>query len=380
MTSLQKMAGLPLYLLALSLWSSKTTAEINVIKKNTFSHPLLAPLSLKIAGSIRPEFVWDQTHKDDVRRRGHDGGSRFRFTVGYQLTPSVSLVGRYLWGVDFGHMLGIKHHYDHTKNWDMQRQLFSGIKVERYGLLTYGHQHGVYHDVIGGKSDLWDNDGHADADWIAINGNFTGGDRPRNSFKYRHSLGKFTLYADYLLPQHHAPLGGNQYYQRHSGEGMGIDYQMRKDLTLGAVWDQTNATISDARGGRRRYHQNFSGGVVRWLPGNWTLVSTATWYRHYVPVNGRKNVEHYFANHGYGLESFIGYTFSLRKPWLHSIQPYLAADTLRLKGNENFHADRLYLGAYVKVAYGVSFYLEHTFTSTSDNQPDTTWLTFYYDF
>ncbi|WP_240343556.1 hypothetical protein [Erwinia persicina] len=151
MTSLQKVAGLPLYFLALSLWSSKTTAEINVIKKNTFSHPLLAPLSLKIAGSIRPEFVWDQTHKDDVRRRGHDGGSRFRFTVGYQLTPVVSLVGRYLWGVDFGHMLGIKHHYDHTKNWDMQRQLFSGIKVERYGQLTYGHQHGVYHDVIGGK-------------------------------------------------------------------------------------------------------------------------------------------------------------------------------------------------------------------------------------
>jgi len=48
MTSLQKVAGLPLYFLALSLWSSKTTAEINVIKKNTFSHPLLAPLSLKI--------------------------------------------------------------------------------------------------------------------------------------------------------------------------------------------------------------------------------------------------------------------------------------------------------------------------------------------
>lgn len=44
---------------------------------------------------------------------------------------------------------------------DRQRKLWAGIKDARYGTLTYGHQYGVYYSVVGIKSDVWDNDGHA---------------------------------------------------------------------------------------------------------------------------------------------------------------------------------------------------------------------------
>lgn len=380
MTNCAKAAGMPLCFLVLMLWASRTRAEITVIRKNTFSDPLLSPLSLKIAGSIRPEFVWDRSATHDLRRHGHDGGSRFRFTAGYQLTPALSVVGRYLWGVDLAHVLGLKHHYNPHQHWDIQRQMFGGIALRHVGQLTYGHQHGVYYDVIGSKSDIWDFDGNASANWIGVPGDYGGGDRPRNAFKYKNTLGRYTLYADYLLPQHAAPLADDRHYQRRHGEGIGVDYQAWRDLTLSAAWDQTNATVTDARGERRHYRQHFSGAALRWRPGRWTLVGTATWYRHYVPVSGRKSVARYFARHGYGLETFFGYTFLPGKTWLHAVQPYLAADTLRLRGNEHYHARHAYLGAYVHVAYGLSFYLEHTFTATSDGLPDITWLTFFYNF
>ncbi|MBD8162763.1 porin [Erwinia persicina] len=287
MTNCAKAAGMPLCFLVLMLWASRTRAEITVIRKNTFSDPLLSPLSLKIAGSIRPEFVWDRSATHDLRRHGHDGGSRFRFTAGYQLTPALSVVGRYLWGVDLAHVLGLKHHYNPHQHWDIQRQMFGGIALRHVGQLTYGHQHGVYYDVIGSKSDIWDFDGNASANWIGVPGDYGGGDRPRNAFKYKNTLGRYTLYADYLLPQHAAPLADDRHYQRRHGEGIGVDYQARRDLTLSAAWDQTNATVTDARGERRHYRQHFSGAVRRcagdraagrWLaprPGTGTMCRSA---------------------------------------------------------------------------------------------------------
>lgn len=369
--------GKALAIVMLVLASSSASATITVLKKNTFTDPWLSPLSLGISGSIRPEFIW---HKGEDNHGGHDGGTRFRFSVDYLLRPGTSVIGFYSLGVDTAHVLGLKHHYDHDNNWGIQRKLFGGIKDDRYGTLTFGHQYSVYYDTIGIKSDVWDNDGHASANWIGVDGDYDGGERPRNSLKYTNIFGDLTLYVDYLLPQDELVLGDSQYYRRKRGGGIGVDYQMAKDLTMSASWNQTNATVRGSGRKQRGYRQQFSGAAMTWQPGNWYLVETATLYRHYVPATIRQSTDNYFARRGYGLEAFAGYTFPIDKRYLHSVQPYFAVDTLRLQGNENYHANHGYLGVYTQLAYGFSIYLEHTFTAASDNDPDQTWLSVYYDF
>lgn len=369
-----KKTGKAVVVVILILVSSSARATITVLKKNTFTDPWLSPLSLGVSGSIRPEFIWS---KGEDNHNGHDGGTRFRFSADYLLRPGTSIIGFYSLGVDTAHALGLKHHYDHDGHWDRQRKLFGGIKDDRYGTLTFGQQYSIYYDTVGGKSDVWDNDGHASASGIGVNGD---GDRPRNSLKYTNTFGNLTLYADYLLPQHERVLDNSQYYQRKHGGGMGFDYQLEKDLSLSASWNQIAATVRGAGDTQRRYRQQFTGAAMTWQPGNWYLVSTATLYRHYVPATTRQSADHYFARRGYGLEAFAGYTFPINKPFLQSVQPYFAVDTLRLQGNEHYHANHRYLGVDAQLAYGFSVYLEHAFTSTSANDPDQTWLTFYYDF
>ncbi|MFK8258534.1 porin [Erwinia sp. AnSW2-5] len=369
--------GKALAVVMLVVVSSSASATITVLEKNTLTDPWLAPLSLGVSGSVRPEFIW---HRGEDNHAGHDGGTRFRFSADYLLRPGTSIIGFYSLGVDTAHALGLKHHYDHDRSWDRQRKLFGGIKDDRYGTLTFGHQYSVYYDTIGGKSDVWGNDGNASANWIGVGGDYDGGERPRNSLKYKNTFGDLTLYASYLLPQDELVLDNSQYYRRKRGGGIGFDYRLAKDLTMSASWNQTNATVRGAGATQRHYRQAFSGAAMTWTPGNWYLVSTATMYRHYVPAVPPQSTDDYFARHGYGLEAFAGYTFPINKPYLHSVQPYFAVDTLRLQGNEHYHANHSYLGIYTQLAYGFSVYLEQTFTATTANDPNVTSLSIYYDF
>ncbi|HDS1238232.1 TPA: porin [Pluralibacter gergoviae] len=372
------------YYSALVLFSSVSTfsthAEVTVLEKKQFNNTLLDPLSLEVGGSIRPEFIWNNGPEPGYDKNGHDGGTRFRFTADYALAPHTSVVGYYEWGVDIAHVLGMSSHYDHDAPDDFQRQLYGGIKDDRYGTLTYGHQYGAYYDAVGVKSDVWDNDGHASANWIGVGGDYDGGERPKNTLKYTNTFGDLTLYADYLMPVDEKWMGDDMRYRRNHGGGIGFDYQLEKDLTVSAAWNQTKATIKNSAGEQKGYHQQYSGAALTWQPDNWYLVGTATWYKHYVPTKRTATVDRYFAGDGYGLESFAGYTFHIDKPLLQSVQPYLGADTLRLKGEENYHANHVYLGMYTQIAYGFSFYLERTLASTSDNEAHTTWLSVYYDF
>ncbi|BDH46739.1 membrane protein [Salmonella enterica subsp. enterica serovar Choleraesuis] len=366
--------------LILSFLPFTSHAEITILDKNDASNALLSPLSLEVGGSIRPEFIWNNGPEPGYYKNGHDGGTRFRFGADYALSTHTSIIGYYEWGVDIAHVLGMDSHYDSDSPRDFQRQLYGGIKDDRYGKLTFGHQYGAYYDAVGGKSDVWDNDGHASANWIGVGGDYDGGERPKNTLKYSNTFNDLTIYADYLLPQDEKWLGDDMLYRRNHGGGIGFDYQLQDDLTISGAWNQTQATIKDFSGQKKGYRQQFSGAAITWQPDNWYLVSTATWYQNYVPTKKNARVERYFAGDGYGLETFAGYTFQLRKPFLESIQPYVAADTLRLKGSENYHANHVYLGMYTQVAYGFSFYLERTLASTTDNESDTTWLSIYYDF
>lgn len=364
----------------LYLFCQTANAEVTVLEKNTFSNALLAPLSLEVGGSIRPEFIWNNGDEPGYYKNGHDGGTRFRFTADYALSDRTSIVGYYEWGVDIAHVLGWDNHYDHEGDRDYQRQLYAGIKDDVYGTLTFGHQYGVYYDTIGVKSDVWDNDGHASANWIGIDGDYDGGERPKNTVKYTNTFGDLTLYADYLLPQDETNAGENLRYRRNHGGGIGFDYQLQKDLVFSAAWNQTRATIKGPDNDKRTYNQQYSGAALTWQPGNWYMVGTATYYNNYVPSKKQQSTRRYFAGDGYGLESFVGYTFPIDKPFLESIQPYVAADTLRLKGDENYHANHVYLGMYTTIGHGFSFWLERTLASSSDNEQDTTWLSIYYDF
>lgn len=355
-------------------------AEITILDKNSQSNALLAPLSVQFGGSIRPE--WTLTNgkdPDPYGRRGHDGGSRIRFHADYSLTQHTSLLGYYELGFDVPKVLGMKGNYDPSTDRDYQRQLYAGIKDDRYGTLTYGHQFGLYYSVVGEKSDMWDNDGHAGATGIGFNGAYDGANKPKNSIMYKNTFGKVTLSANYLLPEDEKYGSHGVAYRRNHGAGLGVDYSILPNLSWATAYSVNDVTMkNDTQNTGVR--QEISGTALTWQPGNWYLTTTASYYKNFVPSTKYHTVSHYFAGSGYGLEYFGGYTFKINDRFLNSIQPYAAADSLRLKGGEGYRANHVYLGAATDFGHGLSVYLERTIASTTDNEADTTWLTVFYDF
>lgn len=353
-------------------------AEITILDKDKQGDRLLAPLSVSVGGSIRPEWIWTNgpnPNKSDSR--GHDGGTRFRFNTDYALSDQTSIIAQYEWGVDLAHALGMRGNYVPGADHDRQRKLWAGIKDERYGTLTYGHQYGVYYSVIGIKSDVWDNDGHAGATGIGFNGDYDGANRPKNSIMYKNTFGPITLYANYLLPQDETHDGSGYDYRRNHGAGLGFDYSITPTLVWSAAFSNTEATLKrDPE--QKKSQQQVSGTALTWQPGNWYLTSTASYYKDFVPSTRERSVDNYFAGSGYGLEAFGGYTFNIDKPFLKSIQPYVAADTLRLKSDENYQVNHVYLGAGTTITKRLSVYIERTIASSEE--ADSTWMTFFYDF
>nr|WP_277755620.1 porin [Rosenbergiella metrosideri] len=368
-------------LIALAI-AAPSHAEITILDKNPQSNSLLAPLSLQVGGSIRPEWVF--TNGPDANKsnkRGHDGGSRVRFRADYKLTDHTSVIGYYEWGFNVPHFLGMKGNYEPGSLRDRQRQLYAGFKDDRYGTLTYGHQYGIYYSVVGIKSDVWDNDGHAGATGVGFNGDYDGSNRPKNSIMYKNTFGPVTLSANYLLPEDQKDDGSGtgRSYRRNHGAGFGFDYAIMPTLSWAAAYSSTEANVKNSTT-QKGYNQQVSGTALTWQPGNWYLTSTASYYKNFVPSTSNHTVSHYFAGSGYGLEEFVGYTFNIDKPFLKSIQPYVAVDSLRLKGDENYHANHVYLGAGTEMGHGLSVYLERTIATTTDNEPDSTWITVFYNF
>ncbi|RWR00964.1 membrane protein [[Pantoea] beijingensis] len=364
----------------LSALSANARAEITVLEKNPQSNSLLAPLSLKVGGSIRPEWIFNNGPEPGYYKNGHDGGTRFRFGADYKLAEHTSFVGFYEWGVDLGHALEWDGHYNERGLRDRQRQSYAGFKDDRYGTLTYGHQRGVYFSTVAIKSDVWDNDGLVNGAGVGIGGDFDGSNRPKRSIKYTNDFGPVTLYADYLLPADETPVGDSLDYRRTHGGGLGFDYKLTNDLVWSAAYSRTNANIKDNINSQKEYHQQLSGTALTWQPNNWYIVGTASYFKDFVPSRRENTVDKFFAGSGYGVESFVGYTFNIDKPFLKSIQPYVAADSLQLKGNEDFHANHVYLGAGTTIGYGLSVYVERTLANSSDDEPDSTWITVFYDF
>lgn len=109
-------------------------------------------------------------------------------------------------------------------------------------------------------------------------------------------------------------------------------------------------------------------------------MGTESYYKDFVPRRRDSSVELYFAGSGYCVEGSVGYTFNIDKPFLQSILPYVAADSLQLKGSEDFEANHVYLGAGTTNGYGLSVYIERTLANSKDKEPDSIWITVFYDF
>ncbi|MCC3718725.1 porin [Rouxiella badensis] len=370
----------------LSVLSASAQAEITVLDKNKQSDSLLAPLSLQVGGSIRPEWIFQNTkNKTHGDSSGHDGGTRFRFSGDYALTDHTSIIGKYELGVNMYHLLNIKSGYDESSNLLKKRQLYYGFKDDRYGTLTYGKQYGPYYDIVGSKSDVWDNDGQAAGEGVGLSGDFDGGNRPYNSIKYVNTIGAFTIDANYLLPETEYDAGSDSvgddlHYRRDGGGGLGIDYAVTKTLTWSGVYTLTNARMKNDNNDSKQYHQQTTATALTWQPGAWYLVATANYYKDYVPSHqDNVNQNNYFAGDGYGLEAFAGYTFTFNKELLKSVQPYVAADQLKLKGNEDYDAHHVYLGTAFDFGHHLSLYVERTL-ARAPGQSDSTAVSFYYNF
>ncbi|EIC84138.1 porin [Serratia sp. M24T3] len=367
----------------LSVISASAHAEITVLDKNTTSNSLLAPLSIQIGGSIRPEFEWENTeNKTHGASSGHDGGTRFRFSGDYALDSHTSIIGMYELGVNMYHVLGIDSGY--TKGTDelKKRKLYYGFKDDRYGTFTFGKQYGVYYDIVGSKSDVWDNDGQAAGEGVGLAGDFDGGNRPYDTFKYKNTWGKFTVEAHYMLPYTQTAATSDLDYRRRGGQGIGVDYAITPTLTWSGVYTNTQATVKQSQNASesKLYHQQTTATALTWQPGSWYLVGTANYYANYIPSHkDNVNQSDFFAGSGYGLEAFAGYTFTFNKPWFKSIQPYVAADTLKLKGGEDYESNHIYLGTAFDFNHRISLYVERTI-ATSPGEDDKTYASFYYNF
>ena len=368
--------------LALSaILPSLSHAEIDVISKGQFSNSLLSPLSFQFGGQIRPEWVNNMGDEPSYMRNGHDGLSRLRFTSKYALSDQTNFIGYYELGINVPKILDLDGHYKENAHRTTRRLAYVGFEDEKYGTLTYGQQYGMYYSVIGLKSDVWDNDGHAGATGIGINGLYDGANRAKNSLMYTNTFGPYKLYLNYLFPEKSIDGGAEQFYKRQSGEGIGLDYSLNKTTTLSVAYSHTKAKMFDLHENSQKYDQNIVGSAITLTPSQWYLVATASYYNDFVPATENQNIKHYFAGDGYGLEAFAGYTFKFDKVFLKSVQPFVAADRLKLKSNNDFHADHQYVGLSTNFGHGIKVIAEHTFASTTDNaEKDSTWLTFFLSF
>lgn len=356
-------------------------AEKDIIKKGQLDSELLAPFSLKFGGQLRPEWTFKSGGEQPYEHNVHDGASRLRLTANYDVTPETKLLGYYELGINVPKILDWEDHYAPNAKSHQQRQAYIGVDDKTYGKLTYGQQFGLQYTVIGSKSDVWDNDGMAGASGVGINGAYDGGGRPKSSLMYSKDIDKFKVYANLLLPESPISTTLDQVkYKRENGAGLGFDYLLNKDITLSAAYSTTKAKVYNDSS-EKQLRQNIFGSAITFKPNNWYMVGTASYYQDFIPAVKNQTLQNFFVGDGYGLEGFIGYTFKFDRPFFKEIQPYIAADTLRLKSGQENHLNHQFIGLATLVTKNLRVYAEYTFVDASDKSlKDTTYVTMFYSF
>ncbi|MEN3754673.1 porin [Mangrovibacter yixingensis] len=343
-------------------------AEITLLKQDPTAGDPLSRLNFTVGGSIRPQFnnMTGDGDKGSYKRNGFDGGTRFRFAADYYLFDDVSWISYYELGVNIPAVFNWDDHYAKGANNTNRRMLYTGLKSDTWGTLTYGKQNSVYYDVVGAKTDLWDYDMIAQAPGNGINGDYDGSYRSRGMLKYKKAVGDVDLYGAWLFNDDEYLPGDGLRYKRKGGGSLGVDYHITKDLTWGTAWNMTRAEMRDpSNGDSKTQNQNILGTALSWKPDNWTFSFGGGWYQNFL-VSKKSTVNDYFAGDAWGIEYFAGYKFPIGQYGLQSVQPYFMGDRLEYVNDRNYQRIDNGLGVSFQLDYGFRVDYEHVFTSSTD--------------
>ncbi|EBW6364106.1 porin [Salmonella enterica subsp. enterica serovar Oranienburg] len=362
----------------IALTSFASQAEVTILKQDIRDGDPLSRLNFTVGGSIRPQFqnMTGDDGKNRYKRNGFDGGTRFRFTADYYLFDDISWISYYEPGVNIPAVFGWNNHYAKGANNTIRRMLYTGLKSDTWGTLTFGKQYSVYYDVVGAKTDVWDYDMMAQAPGNGINGDYDGSYRTRNSLKYKKTLGDMDVYASWLFSDDYNPDNGLR-YKRKGGGSLGMNYRIAGALNWGAAWNYTRAEMYGS--GSKNYDQNIVGTALNWKPGRWSFAAGGGWYQNFLTTK-KVSVHDYFAGDAWGLEYFAGYTFPVSEYAVKSIQPYFMGDHLEYVNGRNYQRTDNGVGITFQLDYGFRIDYEHVFTSSTDNLGDMNLVRLRYDF
>ncbi len=343
-------------------------AEITLLKQDPTAGDPLSRLNFTVGGSIRPQFnnMTGDGDKGSYKRNGFDGGTRFRFAADYYLFDDVSWISYYELGVNIPAVFNWDDHYAKGANNTNRRMLYTGLKSDTWGTLTYGKQNSIYYDVVGAKTDIWDYDMLAQAPGNGISGDYDGSYRSRGMLKYKKAVGNVDLYGAWLFDDDEYLPGNGLRYKRKGGGSLGVDYHITKDLTWGTAWNLTRAEMRDpSNGDSKTQNQNILGTALSWKPDNWTFSFGGGWYQNFL-VSKKSTVNDYFAGDAWGIEYFAGYKFPIGQYGLQSVQPYFMGDRLEYVNDRNYQRIDNGLGVSFQLDYGFRVDYEHVFTSSTD--------------
>ncbi|MDR3433565.1 MAG: porin [Rouxiella aceris] len=358
-------------------------AEITLIKQDPQPYDLLSRLDFKVGGSIRPQFQnsMGNSDKGSFKNNGYDGGTRFRFTADYFLFDDVHWISYYELGVNIPAVFSWDQHYQKGVHDTTRRQLYTGFKSNTYGTLTFGQQNSIYYDVVGAKTDVWDDDMLAQAPGNGINGDYDGSYRSRKMLKYKYAAGPVDLYAAYLFADDDLLVNGNNIaYRRNGGGSVGANWHITKDLAWGTAYNFTNADVKNrTTEGSKDYDQSILGTALAWTPGNWSFSAGGGWYHDFL-MTKLTNEQKYFAGNAYGVEYLAGYTFPINSYAVQSIKPYVMGDHLEYVSGRNYQRTDNGVGVSVKLNYGFQVDFEHVITNSTDDISDLNLVRLYYNF
>jgi len=374
---------------AVAVTSLASQAEITLIKQDPQAGDPLSRLNFTVGGSIRPQFnnMTGDGDKGSYKRNGFDGGTRFRFAADYYLFDDISWISYYELGVNIPALFSWDNHYQKGANHTDRRMLYTGLKSDTWGTLTFGKQNSIYYDVVGVKTDIWDYDMLAQAPGNGINGDYDGSYRSRNMLKYKKAIGDVDLYVSYLFnDSDYNVRSGKDYngfsYDRKGGGSIGADYHITHDLTWGTAWNYTRAKIKNSGlDESNTVNQNIIGTALSWKPDQWTFTAGGGWYQNYlVTKNSHKTADNYFAGDAWGIEYLAGYTIPVGQYAVKSIMPYFMGDRLEYINGSNYKRIDNGLGITLQLDYGFRVDYEHVFTSSTDNLGDMNLVRLRYDF
>ncbi len=276
---------------ALALTSLPSHAEITLLKQDPQAGDPLSRLNFTVGGSIRPQFnmMTGDGDKGSYKRNGFDGGTRFRFAADYYLFDDISWISYYELGVNIPALFDWDNHYAEGANNTTRRMLYTGLKSDTWGTLTYGQQNSIYYDVVGVKTDIWDYDMIGQAPGNGINGDYDGSYRSRNMLKYKKTVGDVDLYGSYLFEDSEYLPGNGLRYKRKGGGSVGADYHIMKDLTWGTAWNGWCLTARISVSPRSESGCSLSDILIPDAPEKYFLSSEQTEKLLYKSLEGRRD-------------------------------------------------------------------------------------------